>query len=417
MKRAIVLSGGGARGSYQIGVWKALRKLRIKYDIITGSSVGALNGALMTQDTYFRGLWLWYNIKVRHIFKEKMHDDYTSKEGRKNLFKRYMRAIFIDHGMDVSNLEETIERILDEERIRESKINFGLITFNISNLKPITLVKKEIPKGKFKDYLIASATCFPAFKKKCIDDINYIDGGYYDILPINLAIDMGAEEIIAVDLKTLGIRRKIKNKNVKITYITPQNDLGSFLTFHKTFARRGIRLGYNDTMKVFDKLDGNKYTFKHNDLKHNIKKYESLYLKYVKRIFKRDEKENIITKLFRSITYKKSIQINDFNKTIEYLGKIFELDDSYIYNIKHFNRLIIYYFDKLPTVDRNLIDQKIKDKDIKGLLNNKTAIKYIYDKISDIKNTKSKKDLAGIALFLQKEFLGALYIYILKKYY
>ena len=32
MKTAIVLSGGGAKGSYQLGVWKALRKLKIKYD-------------------------------------------------------------------------------------------------------------------------------------------------------------------------------------------------------------------------------------------------------------------------------------------------------------------------------------------------------------------------------------------------
>jgi NTE family protein len=416
MKRAIVLSGGGARGSYQIGVWKALRKLNIKYDIITGSSVGSLNGSLMTQNTYFRGLWFWYNIKVKQIFKEKMQNDYKSKEGRKDIFRRYVRAIFVDHGMDVSNLESTISKIIDEKRLRKSKIDFGLVTFNVSNLKPITLTKKEIPNGKIKDYLMASATCFPAFKKKCIDNVNYIDGGYYDVLPINLAIDMGAEEIIAVDLKTIGIRRKIKDKNIKITYIAPQNDLGSFLTFHKDLARRGIRLGYNDTMKTFDKLDGNKYTFKYNDLKRNLKKYESAYLKYVKRIFKKDERENIIAKLFRFTIYKKSIQIADFNNTIEYLGKIFKLDDSYIYNINYYNKLIIYYFDKLPVIDKNLVDQKIKDKDIKGLLNTKNAVKYIYDKISDIKNAKSKKDIVSVALFLPKEFLAALYIYIIKKY-
>ena len=45
MKRAIVLSGGGAKGAYQIGVWKALRKLKLNYSIVTGTSVGALNGA------------------------------------------------------------------------------------------------------------------------------------------------------------------------------------------------------------------------------------------------------------------------------------------------------------------------------------------------------------------------------------
>ena len=44
--KALVLSGGGAKGSYQLGVWKALRELNIKFDIITGTSVGALNGAL-----------------------------------------------------------------------------------------------------------------------------------------------------------------------------------------------------------------------------------------------------------------------------------------------------------------------------------------------------------------------------------
>ena len=48
---AVVLSGGGAKGAYQIGVWRALRKLNIKYDIITGTSVGALNGAMMVTGT------------------------------------------------------------------------------------------------------------------------------------------------------------------------------------------------------------------------------------------------------------------------------------------------------------------------------------------------------------------------------
>ena len=47
--RAVVLSGGGSKGAYQIGVWKALRQLNIKYEIVAGTSVGALNGAMMVQ--------------------------------------------------------------------------------------------------------------------------------------------------------------------------------------------------------------------------------------------------------------------------------------------------------------------------------------------------------------------------------
>ena len=54
--RALVLSGGGSKGSYQIGVWKALRELNIKIDIVTGTSAGALNAALITQNTYRRAI-------------------------------------------------------------------------------------------------------------------------------------------------------------------------------------------------------------------------------------------------------------------------------------------------------------------------------------------------------------------------
>ena len=43
-KKGVVLCGGGAKGAYQIGVWKALKKLNFNPDVVTGTSVGALNG-------------------------------------------------------------------------------------------------------------------------------------------------------------------------------------------------------------------------------------------------------------------------------------------------------------------------------------------------------------------------------------
>ncbi len=46
---ALVLGGGGAHGAYQIGVWQALKEHDINFEIITGTSVGALNGALILQ--------------------------------------------------------------------------------------------------------------------------------------------------------------------------------------------------------------------------------------------------------------------------------------------------------------------------------------------------------------------------------
>ena len=52
MKRAIVLSGGGTKGAYELGVWKALREKETEFHIVTGTSIGAINGAMMCTGDY-----------------------------------------------------------------------------------------------------------------------------------------------------------------------------------------------------------------------------------------------------------------------------------------------------------------------------------------------------------------------------
>ena len=76
MKRAIVLSGGGSKGAYQIGVWKALRKMKIKYDIVTGTSIGSVNGIMMVQKEYHKAKYLWDNNFLSIFFYN--NDIYTS---------------------------------------------------------------------------------------------------------------------------------------------------------------------------------------------------------------------------------------------------------------------------------------------------------------------------------------------------
>ena len=276
MKLGVVLSGGGSKGAYEIGVWKALRKLNVKYDIVTGTSVGALNAALMTQKTFHSALNLWQNLEFEDVLDETID---TSKKG--NVLKAYAKGIR-NGGMKINKLENTVEEALNLKKIYRSNIDMGIVTVKASNLKPILLTKKEIDPLDMKDYLIASASCYPAFKKKNIDDIEYIDGGVFDNLPINLAISMGAEEIIAVDLKEVGIKRRVKNQNIKITTISPRNNIGSFLVFDSKEANRAIQLGFNDTMKIFGKLDGNLYTFQKGQitnfylqLKEKWKQYEN----------------------------------------------------------------------------------------------------------------------------------------------
>ncbi len=65
---ALVLSGGGAKGAYEIGCWKALREAGVNDFIgIAGTSVGALNAALVAQDKFEAAESIWAGIRLRDV--------------------------------------------------------------------------------------------------------------------------------------------------------------------------------------------------------------------------------------------------------------------------------------------------------------------------------------------------------------
>ncbi|MDD6031970.1 MAG: patatin-like phospholipase family protein [Oscillospiraceae bacterium] len=263
-KLAVVLAGGGSRGAYQVGVWQALRELGVDYQIVTGTSVGALNGAMMAQGDYETARQLWENLVTTDVVKADLPTeppDYDDPRWQTEVWSVFIKKAIQDGGLDFSPLEGLMARYTSEERIRASEVDFGVVTVEYPSLRPLELSRAQMPKGQLIDYVVASAACFPAFKAKEIDGGKYIDGGYQDNMPVNLALDMGAEEIVAVDLKSVGIRRRPKDSTVPMRLIRSRWDLGPFLLFEPTLSRRNIRLGYLDTMKAFGKLDGDWYAF------------------------------------------------------------------------------------------------------------------------------------------------------------
>lgn len=416
-KRAVVLSGGGGKGAYQIGVWKAIRRMHYKYNIVTGTSVGALNGAYMVQKDYFKALAVWKNMDFEKVYDQSLQNKLQTKKGKQELASMYAKGILIDHGMNISNLEKLIDISLNEKKVRRSRIDYGLVTFNLTKLKPEFLTKEEIPKGKLKDYLMASATCYPVFKKKEIGKETFIDGGLYDNLPINLALELGAEEIIAIDLKAIGLKQKIKESNAKIHIISPRNKLGSFLVFDKEESRRAMKLGYNDAMKEFSYYDGDKYTFKKDHLLKNYNRYEKDFITSIRNIFTSSSKkvlDKLLTvsafhKLFKANTVKENQKL--MNKTIEYLGDKFEIPEENIYDIRIYNKVLLEKL-KVETSTEEEVDTIIK-LGLKGkVLSSKEIIKYIYTKIERANgNKKIKSELCALALPFSKDFLAALYLY------
>lgn len=273
-KVGLVLSGGGSRGAYQIGVWQALRELGVKIDLVAGTSVGAINGAIICQGGFDIAASIWKEVETSMVFDLK-ESNRTLKKSDFNIgiggipldqLNQYAKEIITNGGADVSGLKGLLSNHLDEKLIRESPVDFGLVTVEYPSMKPYYMQKKDIPQGQLVDYILASASCFPAIKTYDIGNRRFIDGAYSDNLPINFALEMGAESIIAVDLESIGVIHKSKLNNAdKLITISSPWDLGNFLTFNKINSSRIMRLGYLDAFKSFELYDGKYYTFARGD--------------------------------------------------------------------------------------------------------------------------------------------------------
>ncbi len=261
--RGLVLEGGGAKGAYQIGAWEAFRYLGIEFDAVTGTSVGALNGALYVQGDYEKAYDLWYNLRPEQVIQgdakaiEKLS---TLEIGKGDLdpIARYVASVFTTGGLDISPLKQLMDTLLDESRVRASKVDFGIVTVSLTDFKPLEMFINDIPEGQLSEYLLASAN-LPVFKLNRLDGKLYIDGGFYDNLPINLMSSKGIREIAAVELRSLGIRQPSKRDDLSITWITPSEDIGRLLEFNPDKIRRNMKLGYFDTLRAYKGYRGSIY--------------------------------------------------------------------------------------------------------------------------------------------------------------
>lgn len=377
---AIVLSGGGAKGAYQLGVWKALRKLKIKYNIVTGSSIGAINGMMMAQNEFYKCMRLWKNINY-----EQLYDNFEYIDDAKKMYKNYFQKI-LSGGLDTKKIEKLINSNYNPNKLYNSKISFGVLSYNVTNRQAVNSTTKNTRPGILKKYILASATCFPAFKVTKIGSETYVDGGYYDNMPLNLAIDLGADEIIAVDLKAIGLKKRIKTKDVKVTYIKPKKKLEAFFMFEANAARKMINLGFNDTMKVFGKYDGDIYTFKKGTINNLIINYKDKMIDVAQKY----DVVNIIKKINK-----------DFTGIIDEALETLEVPLDKVYNHVTCNNELLKRIDKIE--DINIGEFSLDE--IKKVFDKKSIIKYFYTKI------KKRDKINGILLNLfNKEFTTATYL-------
>ena len=267
-KIGIALSGGGARGAYQIGAWKAFKEKGLDTRIVaySGASVGSLNAALFAMDDYDAAYNVWMSLDRDSLFN-------LEKKIYRRVFKEKLR--FLDKGVyDTSDLEALIEEALDYNKIREKDVFvatthlgndestfFSLLQTNYKHyFKSEKQTKYQnlniLSNDHIKKTLLASCAIPIVFRPIRIGDETFYDGGLLDNTPFQPLVDIGCDVIIIIDLFKHSFVKKQSADGVKIITVNPKKSLRGILDFSNKHIERRFELGYKDTLDMIEKNIG-----------------------------------------------------------------------------------------------------------------------------------------------------------------
>lgn len=187
--RALVLSGGGGRGAYEAGVARACAERNFHFDWVIGTSIGALNAALVAQNDMDLLLEMWRKIRTSDVYK-------LPDPGR-------LRRVFFGQQLgflDNSPLENLLRQCVSLEKLKAAATRVGFVSTDLCNLQTRIFTSDEIDtQDELIDILMASSAIplfFPPRQLK--GEGCWMDGGLVRNTPIQAAIQLGATEIYAV---------------------------------------------------------------------------------------------------------------------------------------------------------------------------------------------------------------------------
>lgn len=261
--QGLVLEGGGARGAYQIGAYKALVEEGFIFNGVSGTSIGALNGALIVQGDAIRAYELWENLHPSELFGIPLKSWNMLIDGDfqfsdiPELFKT-LQSLVRSKGLDTQKVKALLKQIIIEDNLRKSPMDFGFVTYSLSDRKALEYYKEDIPQDEMVDYLMASAN-LPIFQVEKLGGKILIDGGVSDNLPVQLLIKKGYRELVIIRTFAIGVVRKFDKKGLKILFIEPSEDLGNILDFKPEKSKYLLQLGFFDVKRKLHQLKGQSY--------------------------------------------------------------------------------------------------------------------------------------------------------------
>ena len=228
-KTALMLSGGGARAAYQVGVLKAIaqqfpRSSKLPFDIICGTSAGAINGTALAcyASCFHLGVkkveWIWRNFHTNQVY----YSDYP------RVFRQILRGLFSAFQADYANktpvslfdnkpLRQLLTKVLDLKRIDRNIVGGYLSSVSVTascynNGDSITFFQSDNATEWRRakrcgqrtllgvHHLMASAAIPLVFPSVRIHQQYFGDGSVNQLAPLSAPIHLGADKILIIGL-------------------------------------------------------------------------------------------------------------------------------------------------------------------------------------------------------------------------
>jgi NTE family protein len=285
----LVLSAGGAKGAYQIGCWKAFIKNRISFCAVAGSSIGALNGALVCQGDFKTASDLWIRLADAQILEpelrklKKLAFSLASDIGLLLLpipnlrwlkILKYVTSTykitsqhgfvgtFHKHGLlDITEFRPELENYIDMEKIRTSPIPLYVTVSGEPRVSaPLGLSHifriQDCTQSEAWNVLGASMALPFVFSRVSVRGRSYADGGLSRAIPIEPLIEHGVKNLIVVSTKKDVLFKQEDHPDCNILVISPGKSLGRFpistFSFSGKVIQNWIEMGYQDAQEALE---------------------------------------------------------------------------------------------------------------------------------------------------------------------
>lgn len=268
-KTGLVLGGGGTRGSYEIGVWMALRDLEIESEIggVAGTSIGALNMALFAQGDLQSAMTLWTELSkddIVHVDAQKIVLTLatalvaaTAPQEAIKLARHITPDTIYKTGVfSQGYIKRIINQYIDPIKLLLSPRDLYACCCQIPLMKPKYFSLKERNAGPIASILLASAAIPVAFDAVKLNNHLYYDGGLQDNVPVRPLYELGYRRIIVVNLSPEKELRASAFPEAELYVITPQqkelfqDGITKALSFDPKMNMRRIYSGYRDAVGI-----------------------------------------------------------------------------------------------------------------------------------------------------------------------